>query len=115
MNAVIKPKHVAKDMTDAEWDVRINLAACYRLVARNGWDDLIYTHISAAVPGPKKHFLINPYGMMFEEVTASSLVKIVLKGNIAESRHLTFRRSGRQGQVGQIGRVGQAGRVGQVG
>jgi ribulose-5-phosphate 4-epimerase/fuculose-1-phosphate aldolase len=82
MNAVIKPKHVAKDMTDAEWDARVNLAACYRLVARNGWDDLIYTHISAAVPGPKKHFLINPYGMMFGEITASSLVKVDLDGNI---------------------------------
>lgn len=80
MNAVIAPK--SKDMTDAEWEARVNLAACYRLVARNGWDDLIYTHISAAVPGPKKHFLINPYGMMFGEITASSLVKVDLDGNI---------------------------------
>src|SRR5690606_18200704 len=67
MNAVIAPRpaHVPKDMTDAEWETRVHLAACYRLVARNGWDDLTYTHISAAVPGPKKHFLINPYGMLF--------------------------------------------------
>ena len=81
MNAVVAPK--TKDMTDAEWDARVNLAACYRLIAHYRWDDLIYTHISAAVPGPKKHFLINPYGMMFGEITASSLVKIDLDGNIA--------------------------------
>jgi ribulose-5-phosphate 4-epimerase/fuculose-1-phosphate aldolase len=80
MNAVIAPK--TKDMTDAEWDARMNLAACYRLIARNGWDDLIYTHISAAVPGPLKHFLINPYGVMFREITASSLIKVDLDGNI---------------------------------
>jgi ribulose-5-phosphate 4-epimerase/fuculose-1-phosphate aldolase len=84
MNAVVasKPTHRPKDMTDAEWEARVNLAACYRLVARNGWDDLIYTHISAAVPGPKKHFLINPYGMLFSEITASSLVKVDLDGKV---------------------------------
>ncbi len=63
-----------------ERGVRIDLAACYRLVALYGWDDLIFTHISARVPGPEHHFLINPYGMMFEEITASSLVKIGLDG-----------------------------------
>ena len=68
-------------MTDAERQLRIDLAACYRLVARYGWDDLIFTHISARVPGPEHHFLINPYGMTFDEVTASSLVKIDLEGN----------------------------------
>lgn len=84
MNAVVapKPSYLPKDMTDAEWEARVDLAACYRLVARNGWDDLIYTHISAAVPGPKKHFLINPYGMLFSEITASSLVKVDLEGNV---------------------------------
>src|SRR5437868_12625515 len=60
--------------------LRIDLAACYRLVALHGWDDLIFTHISARLPGPEHHFLINPYGMTFEEVTASSLVKIDLEG-----------------------------------
>ncbi|HMN73792.1 MAG TPA: class II aldolase/adducin family protein [Rhodoblastus sp.] len=60
--------------------MRVDLAACYRLVALYGWDDLIFTHISARVPGPAHHFLINPYGMMFEEITASSLVKIGLDG-----------------------------------
>lgn len=64
----------------AEWQRRVDLAACYRLVALYGWDDLIYTHISARVPGPEHHFLINPYGMLFDEITASSLVKVDLDG-----------------------------------
>lgn len=64
-----------------EWQVRVDLAACYRLVALNGWDDLVFTHITARVPGADHHFLINPYGMLFEEVTASSLVKVDLAGS----------------------------------
>ena len=60
--------------------IRVDLAACYRLVALYGWDDLIFTHISARIPGPDHHFLINPYGMMFEEITAASLVKIDMQG-----------------------------------
>ena len=63
-----------------EWQVRVDLAAAYRLVADFGWDDLVFTHISARVPGPEHHFLINPFGMMFEEITASSLVKVDLDG-----------------------------------
>jgi ribulose-5-phosphate 4-epimerase/fuculose-1-phosphate aldolase len=63
-----------------EWAVRTDLAAAYRAVAMYGWDDLVFTHISARVPGPEHHFLINPYGMMFEEITASSLVKVNLAG-----------------------------------
>jgi ribulose-5-phosphate 4-epimerase/fuculose-1-phosphate aldolase len=59
----------------------IDLAACYRLVAHYGWDDLVFTHISARVPGPEHHFLINPYGMLFDEITASSLIKVDLAGN----------------------------------
>jgi ribulose-5-phosphate 4-epimerase/fuculose-1-phosphate aldolase len=59
----------------------VQLAACYRLVAHFGMDDLIYNHISARVPGPEHHFLINPYGLLFSEVTASSLVKIDLEGH----------------------------------
>jgi ribulose-5-phosphate 4-epimerase/fuculose-1-phosphate aldolase len=59
-----------------EWQLRVELAACYRLVALYGWTDLVFTHISARVPGPEHHFLINPYGLMFEEITASSLVKV---------------------------------------
>ncbi|MBK7276430.1 MAG: class II aldolase/adducin family protein [Rubrivivax sp.] len=64
-----------------EWRQRVDLAACYRLVALYGWDDLIFTHISARVPGPEHHFLINPYGWMFSEITASSLVKVALDGS----------------------------------
>ena len=64
-----------------EWELRVNLAACYRLVALHGWDDLVFTHISARVPGPEDHFLINAYGLLFEEMTASSLVKVDLDGN----------------------------------
>ena len=59
-----------------EWQVRVDLAACYRLVALYGWSDLVFTHVSARVPGPEHHFLINPYGLMFDEITASSLVKV---------------------------------------
>ena len=59
-----------------EWALRVQLAACYRLVAHYGWSDLVFTHISARVPGPEHHFLINPYGLMFDEITASSLVKV---------------------------------------
>lgn len=71
----------AQSEVDAsEWTQRVDLAACYRLVALYGWDDLIFTHISARVPGPEHHFLINPYGMMFGEITASSLVKVDLEG-----------------------------------
>jgi ribulose-5-phosphate 4-epimerase/fuculose-1-phosphate aldolase len=64
-----------------EWALRVDLAATYRLVAMYGWDDMIFTHISARVPGPEHHFLINPYGLLFEEITASSLVKIDVDGN----------------------------------
>ena len=63
-----------------EWQQRVNLAAAYRLVAHFRWDDLVFTHLSARVPGPEHHFLINPYGMLFDEITASSLVKVDLDG-----------------------------------
>ncbi len=64
-----------------EWQTRVDLAACYRLVADFGWSDLIFTHITARVPGAEDQFLINPYGMMFDEITASSLLKIDMQGN----------------------------------
>ena len=67
-----------------EWQARVDLAALYRLTAYHGWDDLIFTHISMRVPGPEHHFLINPYGLLFEEITASSLVKVDLEGEIVE-------------------------------
>ena len=72
---------VREQVSAGEWSVRVDLAACYRLIAMYGWDDLIFTHISARVPGPDEHFLINAYGMLFEEMTASSLVKVDLHGD----------------------------------
>jgi ribulose-5-phosphate 4-epimerase/fuculose-1-phosphate aldolase len=73
--------NVRERVTPEEWEQRVALAAAYRLVAHFRWDDLIFTHLSARVPGPEHHFLINPYGMTFDEVTASSLVKVDLDGN----------------------------------
>jgi len=75
-------------MASEEWQRRVDLAACYRLVALFGWDDLIFTHISARVPGPEHHFLINPYGMMFDEIRASDLVKVDAQGRkVGPTRH----------------------------
>jgi ribulose-5-phosphate 4-epimerase/fuculose-1-phosphate aldolase len=71
---------VRHQVTPKEWEQRVALAAVYRLVAHFGWDDLIFTHLSARVPGGDHHFLINPYGMTFDEITASSLVKVDLNG-----------------------------------
>lgn len=68
-----------------EYKVRCELAAAYRLVAKLGLDDLIYTHLSVRVPGPEMHFLLNPYGLLFEEVTATSLIKVDLNGDVIES------------------------------
>ncbi|WP_417450150.1 class II aldolase/adducin family protein [Kordiimonas sp.] len=69
------------DQQDTEWQTRVDLAAAYRLVALFGWDDLVFTHISARLPGPEHHFLVNPFGALFEEITASSLVKVGLDGH----------------------------------
>ena len=72
---------VKSQVSPEEWQVRVDLACLYRLVASYGWDDMLFTHLSARVPGPEHHFLLNPLGMMFEEVTASSLVKVDADGN----------------------------------
>ena len=69
-------KSVREQVSAQEWQLRVDLAACYRLIAMYGWDDMIFTHVSVRIPGPEHHFLINPYGLMFEEITASSLVKV---------------------------------------
>ena len=69
------------EISEAEWQVRVDLAAAYRLAALFKWDDLVYTHISARVPGSEDQFLINPYGLMFEEITASSLIRVDGEGN----------------------------------
>jgi len=85
VQALHKPSDIRALVSDEEWQVRVDLAAAYRLVDHFGWTDLIFTHLSARVPGPEHHFLINPYGMMFDEVTASDLVKIDLDGNVVLS------------------------------
>jgi len=72
---------VQQRVSPEEWQLRVDLAACYRLVALYGWSDLVFTHISARLPGPEHHFLINPYGLMFDEITASSLVKVDMQCN----------------------------------
>ncbi|RYF79371.1 MAG: class II aldolase/adducin family protein [Comamonadaceae bacterium] len=72
---------VRQRVSAEEWQLRVDLAACYRLVALYGWSDLVFTHISARIPGPDHHFLINPYGLMFDEITASSLVKVDMNCN----------------------------------
>ncbi|WP_322981668.1 class II aldolase/adducin family protein [Pseudomonas sp. C11] len=79
MNAPLQLPVVKNQVSEAEWRARVDLAACYRLIALYGWDDLIFTHISAKVPGTED-FLINPYGLMFHEITASSLIKVDLAG-----------------------------------
>ena len=81
MATQLKPVENVRDtVSPEEWALRVDLAAAYRLVAHYGWDDLIFTHLSTRVPGPEHHFLINPYNLMFEEITASSLVKIDVEG-----------------------------------
>jgi len=70
------PDGAPQDMAPEEWEVRVDLAAAFRLVAHYGWSDFLATHLSARVPGPQDHFLINPFGLLFEEITASCLVKV---------------------------------------
>lgn len=74
----------SSDFDPVEWQTRVDLAACYRLVALYGMTDLLYNHITARIPGTPDHILINPYGLMYEEITASSLLKIDLEGNILD-------------------------------
>ncbi|VEB33645.1 class II aldolase/adducin family protein [Legionella cherrii] len=78
-------KECPRGMTIDEWAARVDLAALYRLVAWKGWDDLIFTHISMRVPGSQHHYLLSPFGLMFEEVTASSLMKVDVEGHVIES------------------------------
>ena len=80
----------ANGIDPAEWEVRVDLAAAYRLVDLYGMTDLHLNHISARVPGKEEHFLINPFGMMYEEITASSLIKIDLAGNIISNSNPEF-------------------------
>ncbi len=80
--ALVRHHHVRDRVSEEEWRLRIDLAACYRLMAHYGMTDLIYNHITARVPGPEHHFLINSYGMLYEEITASSLQKIDIRGKL---------------------------------
>ena len=80
MNTEKSVKTLSDTVPSEEWEQRVALAAAYRLVAHFKWDDLVFTHLSVRVPGPEHHFLINPYGMLFDEITASSLVKVDLNG-----------------------------------
>ena len=84
MGTVASEPSVKDQVCEEEWELRVNLAACYRLIAMYGWEDLIFTHISARAPGSEDHFLINAYGLLFEEMTASSLVKVDLDGEIVQ-------------------------------
>ena len=77
---IISISKVQAAVSSEEWQTRVHLAACYRLMAAYGMTDLIYNHISARIPGAAEHYLINPYGMLYEEITASSLVKIDVEG-----------------------------------
>lgn len=87
-SSISLPESIKNRVSAAEWQTRIDLAAAYRLVAQYGWDDLVFTHITAKIPGVENQFLINPYGMMFDEITASSLVKIDLAGNKLDEDNL---------------------------
>ena len=84
MNSALGVASLQDKVSAEEWAARVDLAACYRLVALFGWEDLVFTHITARVPGTQDHFLINPYGVFFDEITASSLVKIDQQGNKLE-------------------------------
>src|SRR5246500_177401 len=85
-----RPSNIAPE----EWAVRVDLAACYRLIAHFGWDDLVLTHNSARVPGEPNHFLINPMGLMFDEITASNLLKMDLDGNLVAPAEYEANRAG---------------------
>ena len=91
MSAVLAPR---PNIDPAEWGLRVQLAGAYRVAHQLGWAELIYTHISVRVPGPEHHFLINPYGLNFDEVTASSLVKIDADGNAVEKNEYQANRAG---------------------
>jgi ribulose-5-phosphate 4-epimerase/fuculose-1-phosphate aldolase len=87
-------RSIKDDVSAEEWALRCDLAACYRLIAQYGWTDLVFTHISARLPGPQHHFLINPYGLLFDEVTASSLVLVDGEGHKVRDSQFDVNRAG---------------------
>ena len=88
------PRSLKGQVSEAEWRTRVDLAALYRLVALQGWDDLVFTHISARLPTEEPQFLINPYGMFFGEMTASALVRVDMEANILEDRQVLINPAG---------------------
>ncbi len=85
------PKQPVRTLvSETEWEARVNLAAAYRLIAHFGMSDLVYNHVTCHVPGHKEEILINPYGLMYEEITASSLIKINLAGDVLFKPHSTY-------------------------
>jgi ribulose-5-phosphate 4-epimerase/fuculose-1-phosphate aldolase len=90
----VRAESVSPRFTEAEWQTRVDLAALYRLFVRYGWTDLIYTHISARVPGAENHYLINPFGPFFDEITASSLIKVDFDGNVVDDSGQEYNRAG---------------------
>ena len=91
---VISRKAEAAAMSAEERQMRVDLAACYRLIAHYDMDDLFATHISARVPGPEEHFLLNPYGLLYTQITASNLVKVDLEGNIVSDTEYSINPAG---------------------
>lgn len=81
-------------VSEVEWKTRVELAATYRIFAHIGWVEMIYNHITLKIPGPNKHFLINPFGLHYSEVTASNLIKIDLEGNILSKTDYTVNPAG---------------------
>ena len=98
MNVSTSPASIA-GVSAAEWQIRCDLAALYRLVAHHRWTDFIYTHLSARLPGPQHHFLINKYGVNFHEMRASDLVKIDVDGNIVEEERSLEQRERKRGRI----------------
>ena len=92
MNAAVES--LRPTCSEDEWRTRVDLAALYRLFVRYGWTDLIYTHISARVPGEPNHYLINPYGPFFDEITASSLLKVNFDGHLVDDRGAEYNQAG---------------------
>ena len=92
--ARIVKSNMRETVSEQEWQQRVDLAACYRLIAHFGWDDLIYTHISTRLDDNPNHFLFNPYGLMFEEITASSLIKVSKDGALLTSSEHGFNPAG---------------------
>ncbi len=90
VDAASPAPRVREQVSEDEWTLRCDLAAAYRMFAHLGWDDLIFTHLSARIPGPEHHFLLNPYNLMFDEITASSLIKVDQAGEaVMETPHMT--------------------------